>query len=936
MRSLAKALFYSAAMAFFLAGISVFPAAAQVGCIFTPTGQPICVGEWQVRCPICPTPGLPRPSGDGSKFAQLEAVNQARQTLTDTYNQYQQLQQNIKNTWGDQNDFANLSSDEMLLMYTSTLQNLEDFQIDPDIRQVGTLEEIGQDILDHFYAQTPNPSISEQLRIRNKRQRAYERAILVEYALAQNTKFLTEDTPGGQRSPSTIMLERLEQQIRQAESTKEISSTLNARGAILRVNYAITVRVAAMKAVRDQRRALAELITAPVAQPTSLQNVNGRQQSTPLQIVPNSGGPPPEVLQLTRLNSNISSIDPATSVLNGGGGVRAGVGMGGGGSMGGGRIGGGVGGPVGGGGDGIPRNIFLGIGGSVGGGNVGGGNNQRPDDLGVIPAAYDRLRQPGQLQIGEEVVNSPTHRAEMLERLHNDLVMMARHQEQLQYLQDTLSCHDFSRAQVDRFANQIIPQLELIAGGRNLGGGAARPTSRGPYSDPGNAFLDLAGRLPQLAQQADGTYAEIPGSALIGRLLQLDATTYYDLSDKNRAATIAGCQAAGIMMRGNQAPALSRRGSTLSNALIHPTTCRPNSVSCFNPDGLPESRPQYCLTDQVRQSLAPVVMPGPRSCNATYIMPGDTCRIVYPYGGNRFAASPGGDLGQWLTAYKVERMWAHLRFGTPIMVRTDNQQATLPGGYGAEHALRDLRQWMREIADGYNERIKALNDADARMTGRYIRQWNGREWLLSDPASANTVRIGDTHIAGPDGSEFGDPSRSFYYRIDITTPEGVAAAEAYIQAQVQILRNELAIKRQAMEGFNLDRVHMDPNRAREAGQTVPREVLISWSTFNGLADQRVERARQQLDALDAFADRAADRQYNSCNIYREARPITLPPFDSNGNPTPAYEHGSDATINSFIECTPLIQREKMCLGLWDAASVNALTRVHVTPGQIEQ
>jgi len=464
------------------------------------------------------------------------------------------------------------------------------------------------------------------------------------------------------------------------------------------------------------------------------------------------------------------------------------------------------------------------------------------------------LQQSGQKQKSEVFYNSVVSRAKAIQEIHQQRLWVKQSVLSIQNMEDTKACHDYATAQLQKFRNKIIPYLRLVRGSNRYWMGQPA-TLNGPYpqsnypDDQSNlsaAFETIAGRTPNYQLRADEKgYDRVGGFR--GKLLEYDTTAFTNIRTRHQQATLASCKVADLMMWGRSVPAAYR---------IFPTTCAPLTIRVNTGGASYITDRTYCLDDNVRQILAPMVINVPynsdiedavhaivpgsppgtlgRQClmnirgGAPWIVNYARRSISDPnYNTAQRVGPPAGLLGKWLQAWKIEQYWADFRYGEAGSTEE-----------GMEMEVRKAIEDIRAVNQKQSDLIKAINDADSREAGG----------------------LGDTERV----------------TLDLSGSAGRLYSLNYQKQQVQLLRRDLDIKRAELAAYDAERNHLIPPAQ------APAEVKKQWDAFIDNMEKTKAQIQQDIamtesyiaiaddivdDTTDAANNSGFDFRNNNCDIY---------------------------------------------------------------------
>jgi hypothetical protein len=857
------------------------PAWANYQCVFTPTGQPICTPGLEVTCPLCVVPGIFRQIDDAEINAVKDTVNEIRSTINETQKAYNTMADTEKKFWGKKGK-REFESDEMLRALTFPKIKPDDFPIpvfkDADGKESKTAVEIQKYIYDNYYINNPNPPVAEQLRMRGKRVELGSEQLVFAAAIAANRKNALFASDGQNPSLAQRLKDNLTQEVDAANKSgpggkPEVLRLVEMRGALLRAMFAAQTSIQGLEATRLATEAVLPLARGEesVVRPDFADEVTredaGPNQSHPALLKINEMTKTLDSANLRRANT-----DPAAIGTRGISGTAIAVSQ----------------------------------------NNPNPMNSNQPDLLYNSRLQEINFNMDGQRQAGEQFFNSPYSRAKLIETIHNARVMVRTNLHAIAGMDDTIACHEYSKQQLVAVRAQILPKLELDTTGNLVWGRYTRPTYAGPF--PQNrvemAFEAVAGRPATYEIQANGNIqanglvTETPGVA--GKLLQNDTTDFYTSSFTRHArATQAGCAVADQLM-----------GNPQGIYDVSPdNNCRPKNITDYYYDRDGNSRPKtdtlYCLEDNTRQSLAPVVLRGntfPLTALEA-IRPGDACQMNLFYGQ---PAPPSGLFGKWLQAYKIEKFWASTRFGYAYTQQAANGSMQDQRYEGTHHYRREA--WARitgrepVIINGpqgerievlpkviglnkkINEAIKALNDADDREAGG----------------------VGDTALP----------------ELDLTNPDDQWQSMQVQLLQIGKLDNEIAEKQRRLQEYQAQRNQLTPPA------NAPAEIQRQ---FQALVE-KMEQSRQQIEAdittmrkfrdfaaalVDDRAGNVADTQSNNCFVYVRPRTVNV---------------NTDIIETQQRRCVTLQPLERQCTDPSGRVIPHGggVGTIYIYPGQIDQ
>lgn len=851
------------------------PAWANYQCAFTPTGQPICTPGLEVTCPLCNVPGIFRQIDDTEITAVKETVNEIRSTINETQKAYNTMADTEKKLWGKKGK-KTFASDEMLRGLTFPKIRPQDFPIPvhhPKPQKPNELDEknpknaieIQKYIYDNYYINNPNPPVADQLMMRSKRVELGREQLVFAAAIAanrKNTLFLERLDSNGQ--PTMPLAHELIQNLtaevdaanKSGEGGKpEVLRLVEVRGALLRAIYAAQTSIDGLEATRLATEAVLPLARGDesVVRPDFADEVTGENAGM--------NQPHPALLKINEMTKTLDSAnlrrantDPAAIGTRGISGTAIAVSQ----------------------------------------NNPNPLNSNQPDLLYNNRLQEINFNMDGQRQAGEQFFNSPYSRAKLIETIHNARVMVRTNLHAIAGMDDTIACHEYSKQQLAAVRAQILPKLELDTTGNLVWGRYIRPTYAGPFPQNrvGMAFEAVAGRPATYTIQADGSVTETPGVA--GELLQNDTTDFYTSSFTRHArATQAGCAVADQLM-----------GNPQGVYDVSPdNNCRPKNITDYYYDSYGNYRQKedtlYCLEDNTRQSLAPVILRQAFETDPLIpleaIRPGDACQMNYFYGQ---PAPPSGLFGKWLQAYKIEKFWASTRFGYVYQSTTGNGSPQT-SQYEGTHSFR-LKSLARiaELNQKTNEAIKALNDADDREAGG----------------------VGDTALP----------------TLDLTNPDDQWQSMQIQLAQIRKLDDEIAEKQRRLRKYQTQREQLTPPT------NAPAEIQRQ---FQALVEKMEESRRQieaEIETMKNFRDFAAavvdDRkgnvtytQSNNCFVYVKPRTVNV------------GIEGPDQTPTNRIEtqqrrCVTLQPLERQCTDPSGRVIPHdgGVGTIYIYPGQIDQ
>ncbi len=861
-RGMKNKIFYLALAAFVAFG---FRAEANgTMCVFSP--HLVCAGELVVRCPLCPMPGYPRPSLDGKKLVETKTKTALEESKSTKLGEQKDLLLEIQKVYGPAGPQPSFRSDQVISGIGFPKIQPEEWpnpEVTPDPND---LPATAEQILQSQYAQEQDAVIATQMAYRGKKQGFDQKTNSFQIAVAMNAQGALQDAGDG-TSPLADLNKAIAEQAQEAASKNTLRSYSAANGAVIRSMLALQTRQLGLISTELMARTQQAMSEMPLIRP---ENANPGAQNQGYSEENRRGRP--EVHALANLPSSLAAADLGAESAPGLnapiGNLPGSIGIGGGYSNSGGSWkpgpsipglatpgfnlprsfggsqsyawGGGQWTPVAnspltqGTGYDIPENLRLHGGYSGGGGAVNpvpgtpGFNEAHDLNRRITEIQWLNFNREGQKQKDENFYNSAAARSYFIEKLHNDRVHVFMAQENLKYLDNTISCHQFSQNQLERVRQAILPKLWLDEPPRTIF--TRSPTRVGPYPEPDYpnqtanleaAFEAIAGRPAFYTQRPDGTFERSP--PVIGEMLRLDPTTYLDAVTRHRSATQAACTVTSLMMRG-----------VTADPLMYPTPCRPVYVRSQSGDG----DWKWCVVDSVKMTLAPVVVRRRQgeSYESALARTTPTSACQFNIGGKNYytAERPGpplGLLGKWLQAYKIESYWADHRFG-------DGSEYD-----GAEQAKRRIQERIAKTSQEHNEIIKSINDADDRFNGG----------------------LGDTPLPN----------------IDIGTPEGRWASMQYQLYQLDILDVQIQEKQRLLQMYEEDKAKLLPP------PQAPAEIKRQFETYQSGLDAKAAGIREEMQqiinfsvfARDIVDDRNASAtpnfnyHTNRCFIYR--RPKTF-------------------------------------------------------------
>lgn len=862
-------------------------AAAQTYCAFYPHGGPICEppgNPLRVTCPLCAVPSYPRLNSDGQQQALKQAIKEIKETATVVQETYKNISDVTQDMWGRAGQEDDMASDELLrgIVYP---QYLQQYYPNPDVDPEADMGTIAQQIADSQFA-APSAVIIDQLALRRKREQIFGKQVLYSNAIALHTKSVTQTTQFGPAVGDQVG-ELLRQQVRDAIQENNVRALLAARGATLRAIYAMQNRQMGVLATMLTTESLEKFQNGGVdMKPPRFASADS--ENSAIQLASKDQKQPRTAMRLAsdepiEYTGESSVAFPKNAVM-----AQAQGGSGGGDST-----------------YPVMQRLYqvqdslssarLAIPTQTPGINVPTGFT--PDaQLAEMQALNFKL--PAQKEEREAYKNSVLSRAIMIEKMHNQRLLAKLNINAIQHMDDTIACHEFSKTQLERVRQLIVPRLRLVAGrfgGFPWGGGSPATTigaytqTAAPWTHPSYpaqktnldlAFEAIAGRpasdyhyVPETQQCSEHYEATDPG--VTGRLLTYDTTRFEDYITRHRSAAVAGCMVADLMMRGTQAP----------NPRMFTTTCTPRMVR----DSEGSSDMTYCLEDNNRQVLAPLIIPNRPDLSTEDeiddIVPGnyrspmgsvgaqclqrvrmsryavnDTATIIngitvthpdgsYTVQSNYYtAANPGppiGLLGKWLQAYKIERYWADNRYGKLAANQPPSgcQMAYL----GSEIFKRRAQAKLADIGQKHNEIIKALRDAD------------GRSQVA----------------AGQDDNPL--------TAIDLSTPEGRWESMQIQQAEATKLEADLNEKLQRIAQYEQDRasiqlpagapaeVHRQWDANVQNMESVKAQILADIQHIRHFKDLASDVVDERLGA----GDPNFDYRNNFCYIFHEPRIVNI-------------------------------------------------------------
>ncbi len=852
-------------------------------CLFTPAGL-YCGPDFSLTCPICPPPSYPRLNLDQQQLALKEAALELKKTVNVAQETYNNLNQTTKDLWGQKGEDGHFDSDDMLRGITFPKMDPAS-NPDPAVNANAEMGVMVDQILASQFINQSNPTVEDQLAMRVKRIEIYNKQLMLANGAAMNNRMIYQSTESNQALNDRLQ-EKLTQQVSDVLSDDpDVMRLVAVRGATMRAILAQQSRQNGLIATFLTTKALKRYATGdvPITRPT-LYNAADPQNAS-------SDNSRPEVRALLNMRDTISSAQLGASTQT------------------------------------------QGI-------NLGG--------IGVTPEQRElqilNFNQNGQRQRSEPFVNSVETRAKLIERLHNHRVLIYMNQLSIQHMDDNISCHNFSMQQLDDVRRQIVPYLRLVTspgGGFPWGGGTPATTmgpfrhTTTPYTHPDYpaqktnldlAFEAIAGRPARYRYNTETLRADIVVPEYRGKLMRLDNTTYYDNTRHSRE-TSAGCQVAATLMRGrtqiNQIESDLPPAARILTPQFHQTvnTCTPRQIRINETT----NDMTYCLRDDVRQTLAPVVVN--RADSESWadavrdIEPGDAC--LFTITGRQWAFSSGpravssknyhratnvgppvGLFGKWLQAYKIERYWAANRFGYEY--QQDGQANQYIGSEGFRH--KTILQ-MQDIVAQHRETMKALNDADDRAEGG----------------------IGDTPLPN----------------IDITTPDGRYQSMQYQLTQTQKLEADVREKQVRIADYERRKAELQP--PAEA----PAEIRRQWDVYVHNMEQvkaEILRDIETINSFRAFAmDIVDDRQAsalpdfdfhsNRCFIYRKPRAVNVN-IEDTGTQT-LIDEASGTSYQAPIRTDRIEVQQRQCVTLKpvevQCGNISRPDdRIYVTPRQLDE
>ncbi len=851
-------------------------------CIFTPAGNPICGGPLDVFCPLCATPGLPRPNLDGQELAVKETIMDLKKQAVEVHQNINDISSKTKSLFGTPRPEAAFESDEhtkgMIFRKVPA-----DANPNPEVDPTADVDTIVQQILNSQHIDSPNPPVEQQLAMREKLSRIGHKQLLLALAVADNNRFVMFDSENGE-SVDTKLKNALIQQTSNAMQENTVLSNLEARGAIMRALYAQKTRQTGLLGTMLATAALTEYASGSVdiTKPTLYTPNNAQGDQEPGR---------PEVRNLLGVGSAISNAGLGVSTFS------------------------------------------VGI------------NQPAPVSNDQLVLQMRNFENPAQREPNEVFTNSIKSRASMMQKMHNDRVMVLLNQRAIKHMDDNIACHRFSMEQLDRVRESITPQLRQIGGaGFNQPATTSGPFAQSsiPLTHPDYPYqktpLDLtfeaiAGRPARYEFNTQTRQVDTIIPEYRGKLMRLDSSNYYNdltpnIETRHRQETAAACQVADSLMGGRtqirqmESDLGPGEGifSTPEMQSVH-NLCVPKQLqyNYSTPDNsFTIYDMTYCLADSVRQTLAPVRASNPNCDVARYlgmnpincIVPGDPC--VYNIGGANYYTNarpgpPTGLLGKWLQAYKIERYWASARFG--YRYTTTNDQGSQVIDYlGSEAFKFQTQQKIAELVERHRLMMKALNDADDRAAGG-----------------------------------FGDTPKP---TLDMSTPDGRFESMQFQLQQTQRINADLAEKMSRIADYDRRKAELTPP------PEAPAEIQRQWSVYAhnmDLVKADILANKQKIDTFNAYAadivdDRNAENipnfnyQSNNCFIFREPRTVNANLEDNYQN---LIDPATGVQYQAPISTDRIETQQRKCLKLepivpeCNGVAWPTDNTIRVTPGLID-